>query len=99
MILVRDVFQLQFGKARDAIEVWKEGLRIGAKVGIPQARLLTDFAGPDYYTLVLELTFASLSEYEQMQQKLLGSEEWKKWYQRFLPLVKGGHREILRIVE
>ena len=69
MILVRDVFRLQFGKARPAIALWKEGLTIAREMGVmTDARLLTDLVGPDYYTLILELTFPSLTEYEQDQE-------------------------------
>jgi hypothetical protein len=33
MILVRDVFQLKFGKAREAKELWKEGAKLEAAHG------------------------------------------------------------------
>jgi hypothetical protein len=100
MILVRSCFQLEFGKARDAIAAWKEGVAIAKKAGLfADTRLLTDFAGPSFYTLILETTYESLADYEAMERKLLGSDEWKAWYQRVLPLLKSGHREILKIVE
>ena len=28
-----------------------------------------------------------------------GAEEWSAWYQKFAPLLDGGHREIFTIVE
>ena len=28
-----------------------------------------------------------------------GAEEWGAWYQKFSPLIDGGHREILTVVE
>ena len=58
MILVRNVFQLKFGQSRDAVAAWKEGLAIAERAGVPRGRwrLLTDLAGPDFYTLVLEGT-------------------------------------------
>ncbi len=28
-----------------------------------------------------------------------GAEEWGKWYERFAPLLDGGHREMFTIVE
>ena len=100
MILVRDVFRLQFGKARPAIALWKEGLTIARQMGVmTEARLLTDLVGPDYYTLILELTFPSLTDYEQEQRKIMSSDKWKEWYQRFLPLAESGHRELLTIVD
>ena len=100
MILVRSCFQLEFGQSRDAIAAWKEGVAIAKKAGLlADTRLLTDFAGAPFYTLILETTYDSLADYEAMEGKLFGSEEWKAWYQRVLPLIKSGHREILKIVE
>ncbi len=100
MILVRNCFRLEFGKARHAIAAWKEGLAIAKKAGLlGDTRLLTDFAGPPFYTLILETTYDSLADYEALERKLLGSQEWKAWYGRVLPLTKSGHREILKIVE
>ena len=33
MILVRDIFQLKFGKAKDAIALWQEGKTIAQEIG------------------------------------------------------------------
>ena len=35
MIIVRDIFQLQFGKARDVIELIKEGRELFKAAGYP----------------------------------------------------------------
>jgi hypothetical protein len=101
MIVVRNVFRLKFGKARDAIAAWKEGFAIAERAGIRRGtwRLLTDLAGPDFYTLVLEGTYASLSEFEQSAQATMGNPEWQAWYPRVTALCEGGHREILNLVE
>ena len=58
MIVIRNVFRLKFGQAREAVAVAKEGLAIQKRVltGVEHSsRLLTDVTGP-FYTLVLELT-------------------------------------------
>ena len=99
MILVRDVFQLKFGKAREAVAVAKEGLAVSKRAGMDAPmRLLTDLVGP-YYTLVLETTFPSLADYEQPLRDALAKDEWKAWYQKLVPLVESGRREIFTIVE
>jgi hypothetical protein len=48
MILVRDVFHLKFGKARNAVSLRKEVLALAKKIGYGarSARLLTDLVGP-----------------------------------------------------
>ncbi len=101
MIVVRNVFRLKFGQARDAVAAWKEGLAIAQRVGPGggRYRLLTDLAGPDFYTLVLEGTYASLAEFEQSAQALMAAPEWRAWYPRVTALSQGGYREILNIVE
>ncbi len=100
MILVRNVFQLKFGKAREAIAIWKEGVAISQKVGFGSApiRLLTDLTGPSY-TLVMEVAHENLDAFERTSKKVMGAAEWKNWYQKFLPLVESGYREIFSIVE
>ena len=100
MFLVRDVFQLKFGKAREAMAILKEGLDVSRRVGFRDVpmRLLADVVG-SYYTIVLESTFETLAEYERLGQESTAKDEWKTWYQKFVPLVESGHRKIIRIVE
>jgi hypothetical protein len=99
MILVRNVFRLKFGKAREALAVMKEGMAIQKRIGIdPQYRLLTDVTGP-HYTLVLELTAPDLAAFEAMSSRIFGDKDWEANYQRFVPLVDSGHREIFKVVE
>jgi hypothetical protein len=98
MILVRDVFQLKFGKARDAKALWKKGTAINKKLGNGPGRAMVDLTGP-FYTFVLERTYQNLSAYERALKKVLGSKEWGAWYQKFVPLVESGYREMYTIVE
>ena len=97
MIVVRNVFQVKFGKARDAVASMKEGIAIGRKVGM-NARILTDITGPAY-TVVLETTHENLADFENRSKDIMGSAEWKGWYQKFIPLVESGNREIFSIAE
>ena len=100
MILVRDVFRLKFGKARDALAAFKEvgEAAKGMGYGSDSFRVLTDLVGP-YYTLVLETTYAGLSAYEQMGTKIMANQEWRNAYQKFTPHVESGYREIFTVVQ
>lgn len=101
MIVIRNVFQLRFGKAREAVALMKEGLAIQQRVvtGVElSTRLLTDLTGP-FYTLVLELTVQDLATFESYGPKLFGDKEWQAYYQRLAPLVESGHREIFTVVD
>ena len=98
MILVRDVFRLHFGKAREATALLPEGLQFMRRSGeVREARALTDLTGP-YYTLVLESTYEGLAAYEQSMGEGMSDPQWKAWYQRFTPLVESGYREMFTVV-
>jgi len=99
MIVVRNVFQLKFGKAREALAVMKEGVAIQKRLA-PEGsgRLLTDVTGR-HYTLVLEMTLPNLGALEAMVPRVFGNPEFQANYQKMVPLVESGHREIFTIVE
>ncbi len=98
MILVRDVFQLKFGKARDALTMFEEGKKYMENDGRTPPRILTDLSG-NYYTLVMESSFNNLSDYEKGRTQTTDSKQWHDWYQRFSTLVESGHREIFNVVQ
>ena len=98
MILVREVFKLKIGKAKDAKALYKEAVALGKKYDMPAGRAYTDLTGP-YYTFVWESTHPSLAAWEGSMSDPKGAEEWGAWYQKFAPLLDGGHREIFTIVE
>jgi hypothetical protein len=100
MIVVRNVFKLKFGRAREAIDLWKQGIEIGGRAGMSKgsARVLTDLVGP-FYTLVLETTHDSLGDYEKTAKGLMDNKEWKAWYAKVLEVTEGGYREVYSIVE
>ncbi len=99
MILVRNVFQLRFGKAKDAKDNWKE-LRsiLDRSTSDGRARAMLDVVGP-FYTFVLEMTYPSLAAFESEAGGMMGKAEWKAWYDRFVPLVESGHREIYTLLD
>ena len=101
MIVIRNVFQLKFGKAREAVALMKEGRAIEKRVmsGLEySSRVLTDVTGP-FYTLVLELTVPDLATFESNAPRLFGDKEWQANYQKMAPLVESGYREVFSIVE
>lgn len=102
MVIIRNVFRLKFGKAKEATAIIKEGIaiqrRISASSGIDfKQRVLTDVTGP-FYTLVLELTVPSVGAFEQTAGAIMGNAEWQANYQKLVPLVESGHREIFNVI-
>ena len=100
MIVVRNVFRLKFGEAREALAAFKGVGEAAAKAGFRQDsfRILTDLVGP-FYTLVLEMTHENLSEHEQMSGKIMSNPAWRDAYQKFTPHVESGYREIFTVAQ
>jgi hypothetical protein len=99
MIVVRNVFRLKFGKAREALAIIKEGVAIQKRAGMEfSTRLLTDVTGP-FYTVVLELTVPNLSAFETGAPRFMGDKDWQANYQKLAPLVESGYREVFTVVE
>jgi hypothetical protein len=99
MIVIRNVFRLKFGKAREGVALIKEGVAIQKRAGANfSARVLTDLTGP-FYRLVLELIVPSLSAFETEARRFLADKDFQANYQKLVPLVESGHREIFTLVE
>ena len=99
MIAIRNTFQLKFGKAREAVAIMKEGIAIQKRAGVDVSqRLLTDMTGV-FYTIVLESTLPNLATLETMMPKIMGDKDWQANYQKLLPLVESGQREMFTLVE
>ncbi len=98
MIVVRNVFRLKFGKAKEAKALWAEGEKIGRRAGAHIDRLLTDVTG-EFYTMVLENSYPSLAAFEEAARGMSATPEWQQWYARFTQVVESGYREIFSVVE
>ncbi|HEY8667312.1 MAG TPA: NIPSNAP family protein [Tepidisphaeraceae bacterium] len=100
MVVVRDIFQLKFGQAKEAVTLWKQVIAINQRRGYGTAatRMLTDLVGPAYYTLILETTFDSVAQFEKGIKEVLADPEWRAIYAKIIPLTESGRREILSVV-
>src|SRR5678815_4107144 len=96
MVVIRNVFRLKFGKAREAVGLFKEGVAIQKRVGAGlefSTRLLTDVTGP-FYTVVLEITVPNLAAFEGAAPSLMADKDWQANYQKICLLVESGYRDI-----
>ena len=99
MLVVRNVFQLKFGKAKEGVALMKEAIAIQKRIGVDVSqRILTDLTGP-FYTMVLELTVPNLSALEQMMPRVMGDKDFQANYQKMAQLVDRGYREIFTVAE
>ena len=96
MIVVRNVFRLKFGKSREAVAIMKENFAKEPKM-FANARLMTDLVG-QFYTVVLEITFDSMTEFQESSRSTMDNPEWRERYQKFSALVDSGYREIFTVV-
>ena len=101
MLLIREVFQCKPGKVRPLLEKFQAMNRIMAKAGQGSMRLMTDFSGARYWTLIAEFEAPSMAEFEKMMQGEGMKEEDTKEFERLMEgyhdLIDSGHREIYRV--
>ena len=97
MIVVRNIFQLKFGTAKDAISLMNEIAPWAQAITFENVRVLTDVTGKAY-TMVLEMQYKNLADFEKTITEHFKDPAWKSWYQRFAPLCESSYREIMNVV-
>ena len=92
MIVERNEFRLKFGTSAVALNLWKDYLTV-VRQEDPQihVRILTDISGPAY-TLIVELIHETFGEAEPTRCRLVQRNDWKDFYQKFIPLCEGSQR-------
>ncbi|HZA49239.1 MAG TPA: hypothetical protein VE549_00780 [Myxococcaceae bacterium] len=68
MLLVREIMYCKPGKVRPMVEKFLAMNKLGVKSGMPKMRVMTDFSGERYWTIVAEMEVASVAEFEKMMQ-------------------------------
>ena len=97
MFIIREIFKLRFGAYKEAKLLLDEAEKQGLMPKAQSKRVLTDFTG-DSYRLIFEEGFNSLADYERSLSASMNEDLWKRWYEKFKPLVSSSHREILKQV-
>jgi hypothetical protein len=96
MILVRNVFQLKWGKADEALALMGQFRATSESQGMKGLRLLTDLGGP-MFTLVQEMEVESLNEWEQSRGAMFANPEWQAIFARLSELIESGRTEFYNI--
>ncbi len=98
MIVQRNVFQLEFGQAKEAIEIMRESSVIAARLGLAgQQRLLTDLTG-EMYTLVLEVTVENMAQLQE-GARMFADPEWRQGQARMNPLVRHARKDLFTVID
>jgi hypothetical protein len=103
MLLIREVFHCKPGKVRPLKETFVAMGKLMEAAGQGKTRLLTDFSGAPYWTLVAEFEVPSMQAFEAMMAGEGMSEADEKEFGRIMEgyhdLIDHGRREIYRIEE
>jgi hypothetical protein len=101
MLLVREIMYCKPGKVRPLVEKFLAMNKLGATIGMPPMRVMTDFCGERYWTLVAEMEVSSMDEFERLMQGAGQHEEAMKEFESIMKdyhdLVESGRREVYKI--
>jgi len=101
MLLIREVFHCKPGKVRPLVEKFLAMSKLNEKMGIGKMRVMTDFCGERYWTLVSEWEVGSMKEFEDMMQAQPDDPEITKEFEKIMKdyhdLIDSGRREIYKI--
>lgn len=101
MLLVREIMYCKPGKVRPMVEKFLAMNKLGAKVGMPTMRVMTDFAAERYWTVVAEMEVGSMDEFERMMQGGGQNKDDMKALENIMKdyhdLVESGRREVYKI--
>lgn len=101
MLLIREVFHCKPGKVRPLVEKFLAMSKLNEKMAFPKMRVMTDFCGENYWTLVSEWEVASMKDFEDMMQAQPDDPEIMKEFEKIMEgyhdLIDHGHREIYKV--
>ena len=101
MYLIRELMYCKPGKVRPLVEKFQAMNKLSVKLGMPNMKIMTDFAAERYWTVVAEMEVADLQAFEKMMSSPPGSDEDMKQFDEIMKgyhdLVDHGKREIYKI--
>ena len=101
MLLVRDVFHCKPGKVRPMIEKSLAMAKLSEESGLGKMKVMTDFCGERYWTIVYEVEVPNLQAIEDMMEGKGMSPEVGKQFEKLMEgyhdLIDHGRREIYKI--
>ena len=101
MLLIREIMHCKPGKVRPMVDKFVTMSKLNEKAGLGKMKVMTDFCGELYWTIVAEFEVSSVTEFEEMMQgKGMTPEltaEFEKVMEGYHDLVVDGRREIYKI--
>ena len=101
MLLIREIMHCRPGKVRPMVDKFLKMSRLNEKAGLGKMRVMTDYAGERYWTVVSEFEVESMDALDAMMKgegisPELGK-EFEKVMEGYHDLVEWGRREVYRI--
>ena len=97
MFVVRDIMYCKPGKVRPMVEKFLALSKLGATIGMPTMRVMTDVSAERYWTVVAEIEVESLEKHAEMSRKFAEVKELQDAMKGYHDLVDQGRREIYQI--
>jgi hypothetical protein len=101
MMLIREIMYCKPGKVRPMVEKFLAMSAIQDKAGLGKIRVMTDYAGERYWTIVGEFEVKNMQEFEDMMAGKGMTEEMTKQFEEIMKgyhdLIDYGRREIYKI--
>ena len=101
MLLIREIMYCKPGKVKPMVEKFLAMSRIDERAGFGKTRVMTDFAGERYWTIVSEFEVESMSAFERMMQGEGFTDEMNKEFEKIMKgyhdLIEYGRREVYKI--
>jgi hypothetical protein len=101
MLLIREIMYCKPGKVKPMVEKFLAMSRINERAGFGKTRVMTDFAGERYWTIVSEFEVESMSAFERMMQGEGFTDEMNQEFEKIMKgyhdLIEYGRREVFKI--
>jgi hypothetical protein len=101
MLLIREIMHCKPGKVRPMVDKFLAMSKLNEKAGLGKMRVMTDFSGQPYWTVVAEFEVPSMQAFEEMMQGTSMTEEQGKEFEKVMEgyhdLVVKGRREIFKL--
>ncbi len=101
MLLIREVMYCKPGKVRPMVEKFLAMAKMNEEAGLGKMRVMTDFAGERYWTIIADFEVESLQAFEEMMKGKGMTEEMGKKMEKLMEgyhdLIEYGKREIYKI--
>src|SRR5688500_12713764 len=101
MLLIREIMYCKPSKVRAMVDKSLAMAKINEEIGMGKMRVMTDFCGESYWTIVSEFEVPSMQAFEEMMKGVGIETEIEKRYATLMDgyhdLVDYGRREVYKI--